>query len=59
MFVVLRYFIFLIVEVLLGGKWFPSSISSESEGVANDFLTLTASKLIKESTAIVAALLSA
>jgi hypothetical protein len=57
--VVLRYFIFLVVEVLLGGNGFRPHYLLSVRGVVSDFLTLTASKLIKESTATVAALLSA
>ena len=58
MLVILRYFIFLVVEVLLIGNGFrPRYLPSER--LATDFLTLTASKLIKESTATLAALLSA
>jgi hypothetical protein len=53
MFVVLCYFIFLVVEVLLGRNVFSLHLFFGTK------LTLTASKLIKESTATVAALLSA
>ena len=57
--VVLGYFIFLVVEVLLGRNGFrPQYIFLRYEEVASDFLTLIASKLIKESTATVAVLLS-
>lgn len=57
MLIVLRNFIFLVVEVLLGGsKFHPHYLLSVR---VSDFLTLTASKFIKESTATVAALLSA
>ena len=59
MLVVLSYFIFLVVEVLLGGNGFRPQYLMECGEGASYFLTLTASKLIKESTATVAALLSA